>query len=137
MHRLGQVLAPRIRGLVVMVGAADGELLGKPIGSDEVVERRPDEVLGQIAAGAENRHRGGRRPAGGETSCDSCRGVRSNCCHCCSPNAGGSLTSIGCEETGWRLPCRCILALWADLTTPSNTTSFTPPVLSPSGSNRE
>src|SRR5262245_60126386 len=136
MHRLGQVLAPRIRGLVVMVEADDGELLGKPIGSDEVVECRHDEALGQIAAGAENRHGGRRRPAGGETPCDSCRGVRSNCCHCYSPNAGGSLTSISCEETGRRVP-RFMLALWADLTTPSTTTSFTSPVLSPSGSNRE
>src|SRR5262245_16712 len=137
MHRLGQVLAPHIRGLVVMVEADDGELLGKPIGSDEVVERRHDEALGQIAAGAENRHGGGRRPAGGETPCDSCRGVRSNCCHRCSPSAEGSLTSISCEETGRRLPSRCMLALWADLTTPSTTTSFTSPVLSPCGSNRE
>src|SRR5262245_42044530 len=137
MHRLGQVLAPRIRGLVVMVEADDGELLGKPVGSDEVVERRHDEALGQIAAGAENCHGGGRRPAGGETPCDSCHGVRHNCCHCCSPNAGGSLTSISCAETGWRLPSRFMLPLWADLTTPSTTTPFTSPVLSPSGSNRE
>src|SRR5262245_30539803 len=130
MHRLGQVLAPRIRGLVVMVDADDGEPVGKPVGSDEVVERRHNEALGQIAAGAENRHGGRRRPAGGETPCYSCRGVRRNCCHCCSPNAGGSLTSISCEETGKRLSSRFMFALWADLTTPSTTTSFTSLVLS-------
>src|SRR5262245_16939204 len=120
-----------------MVDADDGEPVGQPIGSDQVVERRHDQALGQIAAGAEDRHGGGRRPASGETPCDGCRSVRGNRCHRCSPNAGGSLTSISCEETGRRLPSRFTLALWADLTTPSTTTPFTSPVLSPSGSNRE
>src|SRR5262245_10697147 len=137
MHRLGQVLAPRIRGLVIMVEADDGELLGKPIGPDEVVERRHDEALGEIAAGAENRDGGGRRPASGETSCHCWRGVRRRCCHWCSAGVGGRVTSISCEETGKRLSSRFMLAFWADLTTHSTTTSFTSPALSPSGSNRE
>src|SRR5262245_57256082 len=108
-----------------MIDADDGEPVGKPIGPDKVVERRHDEGLGQIATGAEDRHGGGVGPASGKTPCNSCRGVRRNCCHCCSPGVVGSLTSLSCEETGKRLPSRFMLAFWGDLTTRSTTTSFT------------
>jgi hypothetical protein len=61
-----------------MVDADDGETVREHSASHEIVERRHDEALGQIAAGAEDRHDGGRGPLVGKTLGDRCS-VRGKC----------------------------------------------------------
>jgi hypothetical protein len=50
-----------------MIDADDGEAIREHSASHEIVERRHDEALGQIAAGAEDRYDGGWGPPLGKT----------------------------------------------------------------------
>src|SRR5262249_27274430 len=85
LQHLGQAPAPFFGGLVVMVDADDGEAVRKLSGSHEIIERRHDETLGQIAPSAENRHGGGGKRVVGETLCDSCRRIYGDSCHRAPP----------------------------------------------------
>ncbi len=76
LHHLGQTLAPLFRGLVVVIDADDGEFVGKLSGTHEIVERRHDKTLGQIAACAKNRQGRGGRPMAGKGRCRGRRGFR-------------------------------------------------------------
>ena len=58
-----------------MVDANDGEAVRKLSASHEMIQRRHDETLGEIAGGAENRQGGGRRQPAVKTLCHSCCGV--------------------------------------------------------------
>src|SRR5262245_20830930 len=58
-----------------MVDANDGEVVRKFSGSHEIIQRWHDKTLGEIAPSTKNRHRGGRKHAGGKTLCHSCYGV--------------------------------------------------------------
>ena len=60
-HHFGQALTPLLRGRVREIEADELEAVGKPLGTREVIERRRDQSLGQVAGGAEDHHRAGRR----------------------------------------------------------------------------
>ena len=60
-HHLGQALAPFLRGLGGQIDADEQEPLGQPLFIDQVIERGNDQALGQVAGGAEDDHRAGRR----------------------------------------------------------------------------
>ena len=57
---VGQSLAPCLDGLIGEVDADDPETVGQPAGGDQIVERRNDQALGQIARRAEYHHGAGR-----------------------------------------------------------------------------
>src|SRR5262249_58183446 len=89
LHQVGGGAAPFLGGPVVMVDPGDGEAVRKLAGPQEIVERRHDETLGQITAGAKNRQGGGRKGVVGRTLCGSCRGVCSNRRHRSPPPLSG------------------------------------------------
>ena len=79
-----EVLPPRLGTLIVTVDADQGEVFRELPAPDEMVERRHDETLGQIAGGAENHHGRGGRPAAGKTLSNCCRGLGGNCRRRCA-----------------------------------------------------
>src|SRR5215475_11676511 len=106
-----------------MVDADDGEAVRKLSGSHEIVERRHDETLGQITAGAKNRQRGGRK--GVKTLCRSSRGVCSNRRHRSPPPPSDVVECLLRRGEG-ALPSRPMSALLTVLKpTRSAATSFT------------
>ena len=64
-HHVGEALAPFLRGPVAVVDADQPESVGQPLGGHQIVERRRDQALGQVAAGAEDHHGAGRRDGRG------------------------------------------------------------------------
>src|SRR5919106_727221 len=60
-HRIGEVPAPFLRSLGGQVDADELESVGQPLCIDQIVERRHDQALGQVAGGAEDHHDAGRR----------------------------------------------------------------------------
>ena len=60
-HHVGEGLAPVVHGPVAVVDADQPEAIGQPLGGHEIVERRRDQALGQIASGAEDHHGAGWR----------------------------------------------------------------------------
>jgi hypothetical protein len=60
-HCIGEVLAPFLRSLGGQVDADELESVGQPLGVDQIVERRHDQALRQVAGGAEDHHGAGRR----------------------------------------------------------------------------
>ena len=64
-HHVGEALAPVLDGPVAVVDADQPEAVGQPLGGDQIVERRHDQALGQIAGGAEDHHGAGRRDGHG------------------------------------------------------------------------
>ena len=60
-HRIGQALAPLLRGAGRHVDADELELPGQPLGIHQIVERRHDQTLRQITGSAEDHHGAGRR----------------------------------------------------------------------------
>ena len=63
-HRLGQALAPLLRGLWARDRRRRAGIVGQLLGLRQVVERRHDQALGQVAGGAEDHHGAGRRGSG-------------------------------------------------------------------------
>src|SRR5262249_31564751 len=108
-----------------MAEADDGEALRKLAGPHEIVERRNDETLGQITAGAKNRQRGGRKGASGKTLCRSSRGVCGNRRHR-SPPPPCDVVECPLRRGEGALPSRPMSALLTVLKpTRSAATSFT------------
>ena len=58
---LGEILAERLVGTVIVIDAEDREALGQEARPREVVERGHQQALGQVAAGPEDHQRAGRR----------------------------------------------------------------------------
>src|SRR5262245_26774041 len=83
LHHAGQALAPLLGGAVVVIDADDGELVRKLAGSRQMVERRNNQTLGEIAASTEDDQRRRWRLT---TGTDLCRG------RCC-------FGSVRCERT--------------------------------------
>src|SRR6185312_10026284 len=54
LHKIVQAIAPLLGGLVVVIHADDGQVLGQPPCPVQVVERGHDQSLGEIAIGAED-----------------------------------------------------------------------------------
>src|SRR5262245_66355115 len=108
-----------------MVDTDDGEAVRKLSGPHEIVERRHDETLGKITAGAKNRQGGGRKGVVGWTLCGSCRDVCSNRRHRSPPPLSGVVGYLLCWVEGAR-PCRAMCVLLIVLQpTRSAATSFT------------
>jgi hypothetical protein len=63
-HCIGEVRAPFLRGLGGPIDADELEGVGQPPGIDQIVERRHDQALGQVAGGAEDHHGAWRRCRG-------------------------------------------------------------------------
>ena len=63
-HHVGEALAPFRGGLGGEVDADQLERLGQPLGRHQIVERRHDQPLGQVAGGAEDHHGARRRYRG-------------------------------------------------------------------------
>src|SRR5262249_52103249 len=59
LHHLGQVPAPCLGGQVVVIDSDNGKVVRELPGSHKIVECRHNEPLGQVSAGAKNRHGGG------------------------------------------------------------------------------
>ena len=77
-HRVGEALRaiPRVL-LAAQVDADEPEAVGQPLGVDQIVERRHDQTLGQVAGGAEDHHGAGRRHRGASRSAPCFAGVSS------------------------------------------------------------
>src|SRR5262245_7571582 len=107
-----------------MVDADDGEAVRKLSGSHEIIERRHDETLGQITAGAKNRQRGGQRDVLGKTLCGTCRDVCGNRRHRSTPPPSDVIENSLRRGEG-ALPSRSMSALLDLKPTRSVATSFT------------
>ena len=64
LHGIGEALAPFLCRLGGQVDADELESVGQPLGLDQIVERRHDQTLRQVAVGAEDHHGAGRRHRG-------------------------------------------------------------------------
>ena len=78
LQHLREAIAPSLGGLVCNIDADDCELVRKPAGAHEIVERRHDETLSQIASSAKDRDDRWRCPAIGSGHCGCDRGLRSD-----------------------------------------------------------
>ena len=61
-HGLGEVAAPAVVGVLVVIDTDNSDVVGKVPRTGEVIERRHQQPLGQVAARAEDHERAGRRP---------------------------------------------------------------------------